>query len=93
MEGLCKQLYESRDANQRSEAEKALVNFQNSTDRSPAILVVVKTYLDLVRYLLTSSSWFEETMSPKGLREYSPLVRFGLVRLGNNNKVNSQVLP
>ena len=33
LELLCKQLYESQDANQMSEAEKALVNFQNSSDR------------------------------------------------------------
>ena len=30
---LCKQLYESQDAAARSEAEKALVTFQNSGDR------------------------------------------------------------
>lgn len=32
LEVLCKQLYESSDSNQRSEAEKALVTFQNSPD-------------------------------------------------------------
>ena len=32
LEVLCKQLYESQDANRRSEAEKALVTFQNATD-------------------------------------------------------------
>ena len=33
LEVLCKQLYESQDAAARSEAEKALVTFQNSGDR------------------------------------------------------------
>ena len=32
MEALCKQLYESQDASVRTEAEKALVAFQNSPD-------------------------------------------------------------
>ena len=32
LEVLCKQLYESQDAAQRTEAEKALVTFQNSPD-------------------------------------------------------------
>ena len=32
MELLCKQLYESQDASQRAEAEKALVGFQNAPD-------------------------------------------------------------
>ena len=32
MEALCKELYESQDAGVRSEAEKALVAFQNSPD-------------------------------------------------------------
>jgi len=36
LEVLCKQLYESQDPNQMSEAEKALVNFQNSSDRYEA---------------------------------------------------------
>jgi len=32
LELLCKQLYESQDASQRAEAEKALVGFQNAPD-------------------------------------------------------------
>lgn len=32
LEALCKELYESSDASVRCEAEKALVNFQNSPD-------------------------------------------------------------
>ena len=32
LEALCKELYESQDAGVRSEAEKALVAFQNSPD-------------------------------------------------------------
>ena len=32
VEALCKQLYESQDASVRTEAEKALVAFQNSPD-------------------------------------------------------------
>ena len=32
LEVLCKQLYESQNANRRSEAEKALMTFQNSSD-------------------------------------------------------------
>ena len=31
IEALCKSLYESQDANERQEAEKALVTFQNSS--------------------------------------------------------------
>ena len=33
LEVLCKQLYESQDASRRTEAEKALVTFQNASDR------------------------------------------------------------
>ena len=32
LEALCKELYESQDASVRTEAEKALVAFQNSPD-------------------------------------------------------------
>ena len=32
VEALCKELYESQDASVRTEAEKALVAFQNSPD-------------------------------------------------------------
>ena len=32
LEVLCKQLYESQSASERSEAEKALVTFQNAPD-------------------------------------------------------------
>ena len=38
---LCKQLYESQDANQMSEAEKALVNFQNSNDRFALLCILL----------------------------------------------------
>ena len=41
LEVLCKQLYESQDANQMSEAEKALVNFQNSNDRFALLCILL----------------------------------------------------
>jgi hypothetical protein len=41
LESLCHQLYESGDAALRVEAEKALVEFQNSDDRQ------ARTYLSI----------------------------------------------
>ena len=48
IEALCKSLYESQDANERQEAEKALVTFQNSSgsesQQSTNLLLSLESY-------------------------------------------------
>lgn len=46
LEVLCKQLYESSDAGTRSEAEKALVSFQNN----PNALVTCQVIMFINKY-------------------------------------------
>jgi hypothetical protein len=58
LEVLCKQLYESQDANQMSEAEKALVNFQNSSDRLEIISLTSCTGFHLLTLSNRAVIWF-----------------------------------